>query len=811
MAQQLDFLKFTEWKHDFEYEDFIHFLSTFDIKRADFLDWIEQHQAQYYYFKFYAVLAQNYLSQQNKVMELIIFFVQQKKFSKSDFNFIQFLQQKYPELLDIKKFEFILIEYIQQNQEPENFSQIKNIIESLIIDFQPKLLQLQAYLLKLASTESYTQLKYDDPLNILLNRAWNEDQDNGILDVILQHFKKNNHFRTYSHTLGLWIKKTDNLQTQEKIVKIAQQAIQNAFTQTELYLSEYYQRHQKENKTQALEPYVSFLKYDQQSFNSTPLLIKIIEHPQLHLALRFEAVLSYYLLLKTHHPLKTEITQQFLTVPFLERWTYQGLLDSYHLFDQTLEFFSLDEKLLALQYPHWLTSVNDCLKQAHHPLGQHDKIIQAILKSIAHLFDQVIDHYQPNRCIYDGQNFDLLRRILATYTLNEQQRIDLYQILLQGLEKSILKLDNESYYYQEIVVVMHRLSFQIPAQYYQLLTPWIKLELHWLEQGFNLQEVWQQLKDAEVIYPEATFNPDEEFGSQFCSAIHSIEYNRKDDWFDKFVMDVFECYFDQSVEWLDEDSDIDPKHLTGEKLIHFNQIYSDLEWRYFNKNTFKLHEQYYQFFIYSSMGEYWKENNSFLSVFNNILKYFHSNLAMYCLEVDYWNRDYVYFSAHAEKFDQLNQILQLPCIKPEFFTPESKSPEFLMVEAEYKRIVNHGGFNSYIDQHFIEIPKPHSRVSDEAREWLLSMQDEMKKRALNYIEYSDENFIKQVIYIHNLFVALAIHMVYDPSRMNNIKQQKPFLQTQNYQSVGLDHQQCLAFIDMIFNSNTMGYQLKLNG
>ncbi|MDM1020847.1 hypothetical protein QSV37_11135 [Acinetobacter sp. VNK23] len=811
MSSQQDFLRFTEWKHNFEYEDFVHFLSTFDIERADFLDWIKQHQAQYYYFRFYALLAQNYISQQNKLMELIIFFVQQKKFSESDFKFIQFVQQKYPELLDIEKFELTLIGYIQQNQEPEKFSKIKNLIESLIRDFQPKLLKLQDYLLQLASTEFYTQLKYDDPLDILLNRAWNENQDNGILDIILQHFKKNNHFRTYSNTLGLWIKKTDNLKTQEKIVEIAQQSIQNAFTQTQLYLSEYYQRHQKENKIQALEPYISFLKYDQQQFNSTPLLIKIIEHPQLHLALRFEAVLSYYLLLKKYHPLKTEITQQFLTVPFLERWSYQGLLYSYHLFDQTLDFFSLDEKLLALNYPHWIADVYQCLMQPNYPPEQYDKIIQSILESIAHLFDRVIDHYQPNRCIYDGQYFDLLRRILVTYTLNEQQRTDLYQILLQGLEKSILKLDNESYYYQEIVVVMHRLGFQIPTQYYQLLTPWIKLELQWLEHGFNLQEIWQQLKDADVIYPEATFNPDEEFGSQFCSAIHSIEYNRKDDWFDKFVMDVFECYFDQPVEWLDEDSSINPDTLTKEQLINFNQIDPNLEWKYFNKNTFKLHEQYYQFFIYSTMGEYWTENRSFLSIFNNILKYFHSNLSIYCLEADYWNRDYVYFSAHAEKFDQLNQILKLPCIKPEFFTPEAKSPEFLMVEAEYKRIISNGGFSSYIDQHFIEIPKPHSKVSDEARKWLLSMQDEMKKRAFNYLEYSDENFIKQVIYIHNLFVALAINMVYDPARMNNVKQQKPFLQAQHYRSVGLDQQQRLAFIDMIFNSNTMGYQLKLNG
>lgn len=810
MSSQPDFLRFTDWRQDFMYEDFKKFVLEFDIYNPDFLDWIEHHQASYHTFSLYSVLAKNYVSQQQRIDEVTNFFISHNPslHLKSNINFIKDLQVKYPDILDFHKLGDLLIDYVKQQNKANQFSNIADLVYYLLQHFPLVLTKLYEYLILDIQENCYIDRKCKDPIWSLLAYSQDKDHDTGILDALIYCFQKNLKFETYSNYLGYWIKKTNHIEIKYKIIKLAHIAVCNALQQEEFYSIENYLKVQKDN---ALEPYLSFLAYDEQQI-SIETLQRVIENENLHTALRFEAVLSHYLILKQQHPLKKKITQQFLMLSIQYLWSKIGLIDDYDLFDKTESFFNLDEKLLALKSSRLVSKVYRHLACDKQPEQYHQSIIESVLETVKYTFQWRLDQEKEITRSYSSCEYEfeyLTKKLLCTYVLQAPQLDILYQNLIDGLELFIQELPDAHRFHEDIATLIYQLGFNVPEKYHRLFKYWIKLELNWKAKGFSNEQVWQQLLDAEVIYKEAIFNPDQDFEQQFYSAVYCLGYDRKEDWFGKFVMDVFETFFQQEVEWIDEDSNVDLNTLADDQVIYLNRIDPELEWRLFDGGCFKIDNLYYSFFIYKSMGQYWTNNRSFLSVFNDILKYFHFNHAIYELETD--QRELSYFSAHAEKFDQLNQILKLPCIKPEFFTPEAKSPEFLMVEAEYKRIISNGGFSSYIDQNFIDIPKPHSRVSDEARKWLLSMQDEMKKRAFNYLEYSDENFIKQVIYIHNLFVALAIKMVYDPARMNNVKQQKPFLQAQHYRSVGLDQQQRLAFINMIFNSNTMGYQLKLNG
>jgi len=138
MSSQPSFLRFTDWKNKFELKEFNQFLSEFDIDDPDFLAWIEHNQAPYVYFQFYSLLVKNYHHQQQNISKILNFLLLQKPDHRSAFiSYITETQKKYPDILDLDKFEDILLQHLKYQDIPNYFLEFESLFNACcLFDFR---------------------------------------------------------------------------------------------------------------------------------------------------------------------------------------------------------------------------------------------------------------------------------------------------------------------------------------------------------------------------------------------------------------------------------------------------------------------------------------------------------------------------------------------------------------------------------------------------------------------------------------------------------------------------------------------------
>lgn len=802
-TQQMDFLRFTDWKNNkFEMEDFQRFLSEFDIFQPDFLKWIEQNQASYVYFYFYCLLVKNYHNQQQDIPQILAFLLAQEPNARGAFiSFIKYPQQKYPDILDLQQFEQCLIQHIQQYDLEKCFPEFESFFNACCL-FYFRFQALPYYLCKHVTAPNHLLV------SSLVQCGYWQDIDHGILDLLIVSFNQSQVSGIFSD-LKNWAEKTKYSSVQEKIATFSRLTLQKILENDQPYYAENYIQAQDNRQAQSIEGYIDLLRYlpDQQT---QILLSQIIENIHLHIAIRFEAVFIYFCINQQQHPIKAQLTQQLLTLSLSARWgkssAYSGIINSYDLFKQT-DFFTLDEILLALNSTQWCYTACEPLSHYSNEKDQQQKIIQAVIDATSAMIQRMLAVSAED--YVNAEYIGCLTNILKHYDLMTLQRQQLESLLLDGLQQFIAYFTEQKYLHKEMVEIIYGLGFSVPDEYFNLLGIWTKLEFAWQIKGREKADIWQQLIDAEVITQDAVLDSDEDFSSQFFSSLDLITYGNNDD--TPFGYEVFQHYLKSPIQWLDEE---DLSEISPNLFMEINREDTELEWKRIEYFYFKYNEQYYRFFIYDFMGRDSVNHLSFLTVFNQILKRFNSDKAIYRLEgaEDFFGENEVYFSVNQEKFDNLNQTLNIPCIKPIFFIPEAKSPQFLAIEFEFKQIVKAGGFIkasgflSSFNKVFVKIPEPQSLVSSHAQKWLISMINEMRSRALPLRKHDD--FFEHAINIRNLFVSLALNMIWDCGVVNELKKKHPLCSITSYQAEDLAQKQSVKLLDLIFNEKDLATHLQ---
>lgn len=785
MTQQLDFLRFTDYKaNPFELEDFYYFLSNFDCCEPDFLAWIEHNKAPYVYFDFYVLLVKNFLNQQKNIAEILAFILRKDFNHQGSFiDLIKKSQQKNPDILDLTLFENALIEHLKQQDISSYFTDFKTLFDACCL-FYFRFTSIPTYLCQHISATNGLLID-----SLIQCGHW-QDFNHGILEQLIAFTQQGYIYNIYSD-FKYWAEKTQHTKVKEKISLIAQLILQNALKESAPYSVHSYIANQTCNKAVSIEGYIDLLQHFPNP-QAKSLLNQLIENTSLHLAIRFEATLIYFLSYQQQHPLKSQLTEQLLTLPLSQRWgkssIYHGIVNSSELFKHT-DFFSLDEILLALNNTQWCYSACECFYQCLYDYkkanaNEQQLIIAKTIESIASMIQQML-RVDTNSYI-DAQFIGYLSKILKKHdNLSSQQRQQLEYILLDGLKAFFVRFPQQKHLHSGIIETIYSLGFAIPNEYFDLLSAWTKLSFAWQAKNLNPETIWQQLIDAQAVAADTEFDAQDDFLNYFLTHNNHVSHGENSD--ETLHEFLFEQYFNSRVEWLDED---DLEDILPENIIHINQVNPDLEWKNINYFTFKNNDQYYRFFIY----DYWDNEPSFLAIFNHILKRFGSNKAVYSLGEmdDYYGGDSVYFSADAVKFDQLNQILNIPCIPSTFFIPEAKSPAFLKIESEYKLIIQQGSFLSSLTQSFVSIPKPQSLVSKDAEQWLASMDNEMRSRASSFLSHQD--FLQQALNVRNLFISIALNLIYDLCVANELKKKFPLKQTDSYTTQNLTHSQLLSLI-----------------
>ena len=129
LTDQTNFLRFIDHTNEFQPDEFHNFLEEFDINQADFLAWIEHNQAPWQYFHFYALLVKNYLNDQQSIQPIIEFAFSKDSYSIGNLLYIlKYPQKKYPNLLDMQKFEQMLQDYIKQYSLDDLSSQLESLL-----------------------------------------------------------------------------------------------------------------------------------------------------------------------------------------------------------------------------------------------------------------------------------------------------------------------------------------------------------------------------------------------------------------------------------------------------------------------------------------------------------------------------------------------------------------------------------------------------------------------------------------------------------------------------------------------------------
>lgn len=798
MAQQQDFLRFTDWKNEFEPEEFKQFLAEFDIDNPEFLAWIEQNTAPYAYFEFYSLLVKNYHCQQQHISKILDFLLKQTSSIDAFISFIKEPQKKYPDILDLDQFEQCLIQHLQSQDIKTYFPEFKSLFSACCL-FSFRFQKIPHYLCQhVIATNS--ALVYE----LTMCCHWH-NHDYGILDKLLEFTQQGHRYNNIYHDLKNWAERSEDLIVREKIATIMQLTLNDLLKDPTPYYSEIYLNALQNHQAKTIEGYIDFCRYLSNT-KTKEFLNQLIENQNLHIAIRFESVLVYFLTFQQQHPLKGQLTQQLLTLPLGQRWgsssANHGFVYNSDLFKQP-DFFNLDEILLALHSTQWCYEACKALHHYSDDIEIQQNIIMTVIDTVAAMIQRMLkvkaDDY------VNAAPIDYLVSLLKKYNLNTEQRQKLESTLIDGLEWFFAHFAEQKHLHKEMIEIIFSFEFKLPDEYLELLNSWTKLELTHQEKNLTKQQIWQQLIDAEVISQDAEFDPESPIFPNFLGHANMLMYSsRNND--NSFYGEVFESYFPHKIKWLYDEEQI--KNIPTDQLIFLNRENTELEWKNIERSYFKYDEKYYTFFIYDFMGRDWVNFPSFISVFHQILKYFNINKAVYQLkDTEGFGRDDVFFSAHPEKFEQVNQILGIECIEPIFFIPEAKSAQFLFIESEFNKIVKAGGFVKAgglilsLNRKLVEIPKPQSLVSKDAQKWLISMIDEMRSRALSSLRHKD--FSQQAIDIRNLFISLALNMIADFCVANQLKKKHPLWESSRYQAENLDQQQRRRLLDFIFEETDL--------
>ncbi len=802
MSSQPSFLRFTDWKNEFELEEFNQFLSEFDIDDPDFLAWIEHNQAPYAYFQFYSLLVKNYHQQQQDISKILTFLLLQKPDHRSAFiSYIKEPQKKYPDILDLEKFEEVLLQHLKYKDIPSYFLEFESLFNACCL-FYFSFPKIPTYLCQYVTVES-TKL-----IQQLIQCSYWHNQDYGILDKLLEFTKKGYRYNIY-HDLKNWAERSENLNIREKIATIMQLILSDLLKEPTPYFTETYLHALQNHQANTIEGYIDFLRYLPNT-KTKELLNQIIENQNLHIAIRFESILVYFLTFQQQHSLKQELTHNLLTLPLNQRWggcsSNNGFVHSYDLFKQN-DFFSLDEALLALQSTQWCYEACKPLHNYSKDIEIQQKIISTVVDAIAAMIQRMLK-VDTNDYV-NAAPIGYLADVLKSYDLNSLQRQQLEHTLLDGLEQCIDHFSEQKHLHKELTEIIDSLGFNVPDSYFDLLGRWEKCALKWKKQGLTPEQIFQMLIDAEAIPANKVFNPDYPVLPNALfpdnEAENFLMYNPRGD--KPFYIELFNNFFPYKVKWFWNDADI--ANIPSDQIIHFNQVNPQLEWQSIKDFYFQYNEKYYHFFIYDFMDRDWVNQPSIMAVFHQILQHFNiTNKVIYSLG-DNEGRDgnEIYFAAHPEKFDELNKILQTPCENiAKFFIPEAQTPEFLNIEAQYRQVIANQGFISDLNQTFIRIPEIQSQTSRQSKEWLIHMIDEMRHQALNYLGRDD--FTQKAIDIRNLFISLALNMVGDYCVANNLKKQFPLWNNTRYQNESLNVKQRMDLLETIFNAEDLATHLK---
>lgn len=801
MSSQQDFLRFTDYKNNFELEEFKQFLATFDFQNPDFLTWIEHNQASYIYFQFYTLLVKNYFNQQQNIAKIFDFILAQKNAKDYLITLIKEVQKKQPDILDLAQFERLLLEHLKQQDISTYFSQFGSLFHACCLyDFRFQ--KLPAYLMQ------YVTIENDELIQTLTHISYVHNQDYGILDKLLEFSQQGHRYHIY-YDFKNWLEKTGDLVIKEKIATISQYILNNYLKNPTLYLYETYLQSLKNHQANSIEGYIDFLEYLPIT-QTQDFLNQLVENSELHIAIRFEAVLVYFLTFKQQHPLKQQLTHQLLTLPLDQRWggssSNHGLVHNSNLFKQT-DFFSLDEVLLALNSTQWCYEACKALYNYSDDFEIKQKIITTVIDAVSAMIQQMLKVYADD--YVNAAPIGYLAHVLKSHDLNSSQRQQLEHILLDGLEQCIDHFSEQRHVHKELIEIIHSLGFKVPDPYFDLLGTWEKYSLKWQEQGLSKEKIFQMLIDAEAIPANKVLNPDYSF--PYCLFPENEEedkgflmYNPRDD--EALHIALFNKFFPYKVKWLWRDEDI--LNIPSNQLIHLNHVNPELEWKSIEDFYFQCNEQYYHFFIYDFMSRDWVNHPSIMAVFHQILQYFNINKVIYSIsDIDGFGEYNIYFSAHPDKFEKLNQTLQTPCENiATFFIPEAKTLQFLAIEDKYKSIIQAGGFVSGSDQTLIKIPETESMTTKQAQQWLINNKNEMRHQALNYLAQDD--FTQKAIDIRNLFISLALNMVGDYCVANNLKKQFPLWKSTRYQNKILNFRQKMDLLETIFNTDDLATHLK---
>lgn len=722
--------------------------------------------------------------------KILTFLILQKPDSRGAFiNFIKEPQKKYPDILDLEKFEQALLQHLKYQDIPSYFLEFESLFNAFCL-FYFRFQKIPAYLCQYVTAEN-TKL-----VQQLTQCSYWHNQDYGILDKLLE-FSQQGHRYNFYYDFKNWAERSEDINIQEKIATIMQFTLNDLLKDPTPYFYEPYLYALQNHRANTIEGYIDFCRYLPNP-QTKAFLNQLIENQSLHIAIRFESVLVYFLTFQQHHPLKQQLTQQLLTLPLGQRWGYcssnHGFVYSFNLFKQP-DFFSLDEILLALNSTQWCYEACKALYDYSDNIEIQQKIITTVIDAVAAMIQRMLkvnaDDYVTDEPIGN------LVLALKEYNLNTEQKQKLESILIDGLECCIAHFTKQKHLHQEMVEMIYSLGFNVPDDYTDSLSSWTKLELSYQAKGLSKQQVWQYLIDAEVINPDAELDLEKQIFPNFLADANMLMYSSRNNdytFYDKF----FEHYFPHKVEWFYNE---EIKNIPSDQLIYINHENPELEWKSIERSYFKYDDKYYTFFIYNFMSRDWVNFPSFICIFHQILKYFNIHKAVYQLkDTEGFGRDDVFFSAHPEKFAEINQILGIECIESVFFTPQAKTTEFLTIENQYKKIIQDGGFISSLNQTFVEIPKTESIISKDAQQWLISMINEMRNQALMYLNQDD--FCQQAISIRNLFISLALNMIADYCVAHELKKKVPLWENTRYVS------QDLAILDTIFNQQDLAVHLQ---
>lgn len=197
----------------------------------------------------------------------------------------------------------------------------------------------------------------------------------------------------------------------------------------------------------------------------------------------------------------------------------------------------------------------------------------------------------------------------------------------------------------------------------KLIDPWEKLKYIWQQQGINKQEVWQQLITVSVLKPEIQFTNyiNEDFEDDLIMALdESNNLARIEQSKPKGLTRIFMVMLDSLIGydkgfcWLSEK---EAANISSNVWIHLNISFYGKEYFYF-----KYLDQYY-YFCHDEVDYYTahiEELISIAEVFDKLLKIFKPDNTIYYL-FNTMNDGFLFFAAHQEKFDLLNQMLHIPC------------------------------------------------------------------------------------------------------------------------------------------------------